>query len=284
MDPRNKKGIARFEASKATGNEGRSHGDGSETGISTPISRRGLFAALAVAAGLGIMSSTQAYALAAQNFGLGQWIGNKWVNGYISGEITHPHPDRGVNDYYFGKSTNNGAWNATANGSQKLIAEFACVVECDWSDELYDHIVFRPLYYCASLNPNGRPLWFGSEDGDDNRSYVFLNDNPVGTFQGNLINSGWSTGWLANGFYEGPGCDTFVRRQAAPHDEKVLARMDIWNVWVNGVPANKTQMTSSLAAMPPITTCPSTSKKSISKMTLRLWAAFSRSSQLRRQT
>lgn len=239
MGSRNKKGIARFEANKATGNEARPHGDGSGTGISAPISRRGLFAALAVAAGLGILSSTQAYALAAQNFGRGQWIGNKWVNGHISGEITHPHLQRGVNDYYFGKSTNNGAWNATANGSQKLIAEFACVVECDWSDELYDHIVFRPFYYCASLNPNGRPLWFGSEDGDDNRSYVFLNDNPVGTFQGNLINSGWGTGWLANGFYEGPGCDTFVRRQAKPHDEKVKARMDIWNVWVNGVPANK---------------------------------------------
>lgn len=239
MNSRNKKEIVRAEAKKATENEGRSHGDGSETGISTPISRRGLFAALAVAAGLGILSSNQAYALAAQNFGRGQWIGNKWVNGYISGAITHPHLQRGVNDYFFGKSTNNGAWNATANGSQKLIAEFACVVECDWSNELYDHIVFRPFYYCASLSPNGHPLWYGSEDGDDNRSYVFLNGNPVGTFQGNLINSGWSTGWLVNGFYEGPGCDTFVRRQAAPHDEKVLARMDIWNVWVNGVPANK---------------------------------------------
>lgn len=240
MGSRNKKRIARFEASKATGNEGRPHGDVSGTGISAPISRRGLFAALAVAAGLGILSSTQAYALAAQNFGRGQWIGNKWVNGHISGEITHPHPDRGVNDYYFGKSTNNGAWNATANGSQKLIAEFACVVECDWSDELYDHIVFRPFYYCASLDSSyGKPLWLGASDGDDNKSYIFLNDGEVGWFQGNLINSGWSKGWLVNGFYEGPGCDTFVRRQAKPHDEKVRARMDIWNVWVNGVPANK---------------------------------------------
>lgn len=240
MDPRNKKGIARFEASKATGNEGRPHGDGSVTGISAPISRRGLFAALAVAAGLGIMSSTQAYALAAQNFGLGQWIGNKWVNGHISGEITHPHPDRGVNDYFFGKSTNAGAWNVDRYGYQKLQAEFACVVECDWSDELYDHIVFRPFYYCASLDSSyGKPLWLGASDGDDNKSYVFLNDGEVGWFQGNLINSGWSKGWLVNGFYEGPGCDTFVRRQAKPHDEKVRARMDIWNVWVNGVPANK---------------------------------------------
>lgn len=240
MDPRNKKGIARFEASKATGNEGRSHGDGSVTGISAPISRRGLFAALAVAAGLGIMSSTQAYALAAQNFGLGQWIGNKWVNGHISGEITHPHPDRGINDYFFGKSTNAGAWNVDRYGYRKLQAEFACVVECDWSDELYDHIVFRPFYYCASLDSSyGKPLWLGASDGDDNKSYVFLNDGEVGWFQGNLINSGWSKGWLVNGFYEGPGCDTFVRRQAKPHDEKVRARMDIWNVWVNGVPANK---------------------------------------------
>lgn len=240
MDPRNKKGIARFEASKATGNEGRPHGDGSVTGISAPISRRGLFAALAVAAGLGIMSSTQAYALAAQNFGLGQWIGNKWVNGHISGEITHPHPDRGVNDYFFGKSTNAGAWNVDRYGYQKLQAEFACVVECDWSDELYDHIVFRPFYYCASLDSSyGKPLWLGASDGDDNKSYVFLNDGEVGWFQGNLVNSGWSKGWLVNGFYEGPGCDTFVRRQAKPHDEKVRARMDIWNVWVNGVPANK---------------------------------------------
>lgn len=240
MGSRNKRGTARFEARKATGNEGRPHGDGSDTGISAPISRRGLFAALAVAAGLGILSRTQAYALAAQNFGRGQWIGNKWVNGHISGEITHPHADRGVNDYFFGKSTNAGAWNVDRYGYQKLQAEFACVVECDWSDELYDHIVFRPFYYCASLDSSyGKPLWLGASDGDDNKSYVFLNDRQVGWFQGNLINSGWSKGWLVNGFYEGPGCDTFVRRQAKPHDEKVRARMDIWNVWVNGVPANK---------------------------------------------
>lgn len=240
MGSRNKKGIARFEANKATGNEGRPHGDGSDAGISAPISRRGLFAVIAVAAGFGILSSTQAYALAAQNFGLGQWIGNKWVNGHISGKITHPHADRGVNDYFFGKSTNAGAWNVDRYGYQKLQAEFACVVECDWSDELYDHIVFRPFYYCASLDSSyGKPLWLGASDGDDNKSYVFLNDRQVGWFQGNLINSGWSKGWLVNGFYEGPGCDTFVRRQAKPHDEKVKARMDIWNVWVNGVPANK---------------------------------------------
>ena len=240
MDPRSKKGIARVDANEATGNDGRPHGDRSGTGISAPISRRGLFAALAVAAGLGILSRTQAYALAAQNFGLGQWIGNKWVNGHISGVITHPHVDRGVNDYFFGKSTNNGAWIADRYGYQKLQAEFACVVECDWSDELYDHIVFRPYYYCASLDSSyGKPLWLGASDGDDNKSYVFLNNRQVGWFQGNLINSGWSKGWLVNGFYEGPGCDTFVRRQAKPHDEKVRARMDIWNVWVNGVPANK---------------------------------------------
>ena len=240
MDPRSKKGIARVDANEATGNDGRPHGDRSGTGFSAPISRRGLFAALAVAAGLGILSRTQAYALAAQNFGLGQWIGNKWVNGHISGVITHPHVDRGVNDYFFGKSTNNGAWNVDRYGYQKLQAEFACVVECDWSDELYDHIVFRPFYYCASLDSSyGKPLWLGASDGDDNKSYVFLNNKPVGSFQGNLINSGWSKGWLVNGFYEGPGCEAFVRRQAAPHDERVLARMDIWNVWVNGVPANK---------------------------------------------
>lgn len=240
MDPRSKKGIARVDANEATGNDGRPHGDRSGIGISAPISRRGLFAALAVAAGLGILSGSQAYALAAQNFGLGQWIGNKWVNGHISGVITHPHVDRGVNDYFFGKSTNNGAWNVDRYGYQKLQAEFACVVECDWSDELYDHIVFRPFYYCASLDSSyGKPLWLGASDGDDNKSYVFLNDRKVGWFQGNLINSGWSKGWLVNGFYEGPGCDTFVRRQAKPHDERVRARMDIWNVWVNGVPANK---------------------------------------------
>lgn len=244
MGSRDKEVVADVNAEMAagtqlTGKGGRSNDGTTETGRCTLVSRRGFFAALAIAAGLGFVSRTEAYALAAQNFGRGQWIGNKWVNGYISGAITHPHPQRGVNDYYFGKSTNNGAWNATANGSQKLIAEFACVVECDWSDELYDHIVFRPFYYCASLSPNGHPLWFGSQDGDDNRSYVFLNDNPVGTFQGNLVNGGWGTGWLANGFYEGPGCETFVRRQAKPHDERVLARMDIWNVWVNGVPANK---------------------------------------------
>ena len=106
MSPRSKNGsrgaiVNNTTGVQSIGNEKRSQHDESGFGDSAPISRRGLLAALAIAAGLGIMRKTRAYALAAQNFGRGEWIGNKWENGHISGAITHPHPQRGVNDYFW---------------------------------------------------------------------------------------------------------------------------------------------------------------------------------------
>ena len=86
MGSRDKEVVADVNADMAagtqlTGKGGRSNDGTTETGRCTLVSRRGFFAALAIAAGLGFMSRTEAYALAAQNFGRGQWIGNKWVTG-----------------------------------------------------------------------------------------------------------------------------------------------------------------------------------------------------------
>ena len=142
----------------------RHQGGESETGISTPVSRRGFLAALAIAAGLGLMGASDALAYAPVDFGPGA--------GYIgpskeSGDLTHPDRTRGANDRWFGYANNWDLWNIYNDDSYRLGYAFAMVFECDWSDELYDHIVFRPFYYCTSYcatNP-WRGYWLGRDDG-----------------------------------------------------------------------------------------------------------------------
>ena len=170
------------------------------------------------------------YMLAAQNFGLGQWIGNKWVNGHISGVITHPHVDRGVNDYFFGKSTNNGAWNVDRYGYQKLQAEFACVVECDWSDELYDHIVFRPFYYCApSTRATANPFGWAPRTVMTTRA---MSSSTIGRSAGSRATSSTAAGarvGSSTGFMRGPGAiPSFVARRNPMMRKSGLA-------WISGM-------------------------------------------------
>ena len=174
---------------RLAGDNARHQGGESETGISTPVSRRGFLAALAIAAGLGLMGASDALAYAPVDFGPGA--------GYIgpskeSGDLTHPDRTRGANDRWFGYANNWDLWNIYNDYSHRLGYAFAMVFECDWSDELYDHIVFRPFYYCISYcatNP-WRGYWLGRDDGDDNKGTCYIDGVPVGNFVGNLINDG----------------------------------------------------------------------------------------------
>lgn len=228
--------------SRLAGDSSRHHGDGSEAGLFTPVSRRGFLAALAIAAGLGLMGASDALAYAAVDFGPGA--------GYIgpskeSGDLTHPDRTRGANDRWFGYANNWDFWNIYNDYSHRLGYAFAMVFECDWSDELYDHIVFRPFYYCTSYcatNP-WRGYWLGRDDGDDNKGTCYIDGVPVGNFVGNLINDGSEGedrhvnpyGWLYHGFYEGPGWSTFLRRRQARTGHNVYAHIDIFNCWKNNV-------------------------------------------------
>ena len=54
---------------RLAGDSARHHDDGSEAGLFTPVSRRGFLAALAIAAGLGLMGASDALAYAAVDFG-----------------------------------------------------------------------------------------------------------------------------------------------------------------------------------------------------------------------
>lgn len=218
------------------------NGGKSDTGIFTPVSRRGFLAALAIAAGLGLMGASDGLAYAAVDFGPGA--------GYIgpskeSGDLTHPDRTRGANDRWFGYANNWDLWNIYNDYSHRLGYAFAMVFECDWSDELYDHIVFRPFYYCTSYcatNP-WRGYWLGRDDGDDNKGTCYIDGVPAGNFVGNLINDGSegedrhvnAYGWLYHGFYEGPGWSTFLRRRQAKTGHNVYAHIDVFNCWKNNV-------------------------------------------------
>ena len=228
---------ARLAGDAALLNDGKS-----DTGLFTPVSRRGFLAALAIAAGLGLMGVSDALAYAAVDFGPGA--------GYIgpskeSGDLTHPDRTRGANDRWFGYANSWDLWNIYNDYSHRLGYAFAMVFECDWSDELYDHIVFRPFYYCTSYcatNP-WRGYWLGRDDGDDNKGTCYIDGVPVGNFVGNLINDGTegedrhvnANGWLYHGFYEGPGWSTFLRRRQAKTGHNVYAHIDIFNCWKNNV-------------------------------------------------
>lgn len=121
-------------------------------------------------------------------------------------------------------------------------------VECDYSNELYDHIVFRPYFYFTSYCESNKwhGYWLGSTDGDDNRGSVYIaSDTPIGSFQGNFTNNGSdghpelshlnSGGWLWRGWDAGTKYETFIRREAESRARNVWAKCEVFNVWHNNV-------------------------------------------------
>lgn len=197
---------------------------------------------------------TAAFANAAVSFSPGDGrVGNR----KDSGILTHLHSTRGTDDYWFGYANTWTLWNIQNNYNNRLGFAFAMVAECDWSDELYDHILFRPFYYCTSYCSSNHwtGWWLGKDDGDDNRTHIYIDDREVGTFQGNLINDGSegedrhvnAQGWLYHGFYEDSGCDTWLRREGSQKGHRVKGKIDIWNVWHDGIAPSNDIFTSQYA-------------------------------------
>ena len=121
-------------------------------------------------------------------------------------------------------------------------------VECDYSNELYDHIVFRPYFYFTSYCESNKwhGYWLGASDGDDNKGSVYIDsDKPIGSFQGNFINNGSDGhpelshlndgGWLWRGWDAGTKYETFIRREAGSRARNVWAKCEVFNVWHNNV-------------------------------------------------
>lgn len=213
------------------------------------FSRRGLFALFATVAGMGFSGLTPQTAVALAGIGLDhpdcpRYFGNATDNGVL----THPDRTQGSNDRLFGYANQWTLWRVFNDDKNRLGYAFAMAVECDYSNELYDHIVFRPYFYFTSYCESDPWLghWLGRTDGDDNRGTVYIDgDTPVGSFQGNFINNGSDGhpelshlndgGWLWRGWDAGTKYETFIRREGAIRSRNVWAKCEVFNVWHDNV-------------------------------------------------
>lgn len=217
------------------------------------FSRRGFFAALAVVAGLGAVPARSALANELEfrgdhiTPGRGAF-GQSFTSGDYIHCITHPDCTTNAKNYGLGyacgwvswvaadKHTNQG-WNSSS--LQALRYSLCLLVQCDYSNELYDHIKARPYMACGDINrQNPRRLWMNINM-DDNHGILFLNNSQLSTFSGDMLNlsagarqSVNNSDWIDVGYddyaYSKP--EFFLRRAAAPAVNTFRAEVDINNV------------------------------------------------------
>lgn len=222
------------------------------------FSRRGLFAALATIAGLGAVPARAALAkeLYFRNEHISPQPNSYYFGGcFTSNGYTHcvTHPDRtqGVNNYgrgfahgwitWVAADGNTGqGWNSSM--LQALGYSLCLLVECDYSNELYDHIKAHPFMACADINrQNARRLWHDIH-ADDNDGQLFLNNNLLSTFHGDMLDTDAGLGvsqnnghWYIVGYddysYEKP--ELFMRRGANEAVNTFRAEVDVKNVMRN---------------------------------------------------
>lgn len=217
------------------------------------FSRRGLFAALAVVAGLGAVPARSA--LANELVFRGDHItpgrgafGKSFTSGDYIHCITHPDRTTNANNYGLGYACGWVSWVAADkftyqgwNSSylQALRYSLCLLVQCDYSNELYDHITAHPYMACGDINrQNPRRLW-KNINMDDNHGVLFLNNAQLSTFSGDMLNlsagerqSVNNSDWIDVGYddyaYSKP--EFFLRRAANPAANTFRAEVDINNV------------------------------------------------------
>lgn len=219
------------------------------------FSRRGLFAALATIAGLGAVPARAALAkdLYFRNELISPQLNSYYFGGcFTSNGYTHcvTHPDRtqGTNNYgrgfahgwitWVAADGNTGqGWNSSM--LQALGYSLCLLVECDYSNELYDHIKAHPFMACADINrQNARRLWHDIH-ADDNDGQLFLNNNLLSKFHGDMLDTDAGLGvsqnnghWYIVGYddysYEKP--ELFMRRGANEAVNTFRAEVDVKNV------------------------------------------------------
>ena len=233
------------------------NGNDEKTGpLQVPITRRGVFAALACAAGLALLGpARKAEALAGMNFNLGQG----WFGAANDSMLVHLDPRQGEGDMYFGFANSYHEWlcAAPANTSyyinhygQWLRYAFACVFECNYANELYTLVVVRPFAWCSSKDlQGGRGLWVDTiSEGGDNKGYVYLDGAELAgsRFAGDLRNQiGYPYyDWISYGFYDfndfqgstywGSTRPSFwVKRQKGEARHSVWSKLQVYNVDYN---------------------------------------------------
>lgn len=214
------------------------------------FSRRGLFAALAVVAGLGAVPARSA--LANELVFRGDHItpgrgafGKSFTSGDYIHCITHPDRTTNTNNYGLGYACGWVSWVAADkftyqgwNSSylQALRYSLCLLVQCDYSNELYDHIKAHPYMACGDINrQNPRRLW-KNINMDDNHGVLFLNNAQLSTFSGDMLNlsagerqSVNNSDWIDVGYddYAYTKPEFFLRRAATPAVNTFRAEVDI---------------------------------------------------------
>lgn len=217
------------------------------------FSRRGLFAALAVVAGLGAVPARSA--LANELVFRGDHItpgrgafGKSFTSGDYIHCITHPDRTTNTNNYGLGYACGWVSWvgadNFTYQGwnssyLQALRYSLCLLVQCDYSNELYDHIKAHPYMACGDINRQSpRRLW-KNINMDDNHGVLFLNNAQLSTFSGDMLNlsagerqSVNNSDWIDVGYddYAYTKPEFFLRRAANPAVNTFRAEVDINNV------------------------------------------------------
>lgn len=220
------------------------------------FSRRGLFAALAVVAGLGAVPARAA--LANELVFRGEHItpgrgafGKSFTSGDYIHCITHPDRTTNANNYGLGYACGWVSWVAadkyTGQGwnssyLQAIRYSLCMLVQCDYSNELYDHIKAHPYMACGDINrQTPRRLW-KNINMDDNHGILFLNNAQLSTFQGDMLNlsagerkSSNNRDWIDVGYddYAYAKPEFFMRRAASPAVNTFRAEVDINNVMRN---------------------------------------------------
>lgn len=217
------------------------------------FSRRGLFAALAVVAGLGTVPARSA--LANELVFRGDHItpgrgafGQSFTSGDYIHCITHPDRTTNANNYGLGYACGWVSWVSadmfTYQGwnsryLQALRYSLCLLVQCDYSNELYDHIKAHPYMACGDINRQSpRRLW-KNINMDDNHGVLFLNNAQLSTFSGDMLNlsagarqSVNNSDWIDVGYddYAYTKPEFFLRRAATPAVNTFRAEVDINNV------------------------------------------------------
>ncbi len=175
-------------------------------------------------------------------------FGQSFTSGDYIHCITHPDCTTNAKNYGLGyacgwvswvaadKHTNQG-WNSIS--LQALRYSLCLLVQCDYSNELYDHIKAHPYMACGDINrQNPRRLWMNINM-DDNHGILFLNNAQLSTFQGDMLNlsagarqSVNNSDWIDVGYddYTYTKPEFFLRRAAAPAVNTFRAEVDINNV------------------------------------------------------
>ena len=215
--------------------------------IETPVSRRGLFAALAVAAGLGLLGADDA-------LGWDYWGQNARINqgawdmyGMLNGKINCCKGRSNPANQCMGWANNWTEWYAFRYSYVQILRyALNLQVECDYENELWFHLSFYPLTACGdtSYNPDGKRIWFAG--GDDNLGAIKEDEqeNNIVTFDGDLINEelGVGTGRHDTGWkhYQYHDTGKWYRRTSKDVSHRWCADLNIFNIYVEGVSHDET--------------------------------------------